>query len=61
MIGVNIMICCRDEGLLLFFGNKILWISKVDVAAPFDLYDCKYIAFLGNDVHFCPTKTVIAF
>ena len=55
------MICCRDEGSLLFFGNKRLWISKVGVAAPFDLYDCKYIAFLGNDVHFCLTKTVIAF
>ena len=55
------MICCRDEGSLLFFGNKRLWISKVGVAASFDLYDCKYITFLGNDVHFCPTKTVIAF
>ena len=61
MIGVNIIICCRDEGSLLFFGNKKLWISKVGVAAPFDLYDCKCIAFLGNDVHFFPTKTVIAF
>ena len=60
-IGTDIMVGCRDEGSLLFFGNKRLWVSKVGIATPFDLHDCECIALLSNDVHFCPTKAIIAF